>query len=57
MIHLIPWGERTYGRVIWKGTVADVPVTSFLVYAHIFGVDQTGIRLVMGVKNSSLLFA
>ena len=34
MIYLIPWGERTYGRVIWEGTFADVPVTSFLVYAE-----------------------
>ena len=28
-----PTGERTYGRVIGEGTFADVPVTSFLVYA------------------------
>ena len=33
MIYLIPRGERTYGRVIGEGTFADVPVTSFLVYA------------------------
>ena len=34
MIYLIPRGKRTYGRVIWEGTFADVPVTSFLVYAE-----------------------
>ena len=34
MIYLIPRGERTYGRVIGEGTFADVPVTSFLVYAE-----------------------
>ena len=34
MIYLIPWGKRTYGRAIWEGTFADVPVTSFLVYAE-----------------------
>ena len=34
MIYLIPWGERTYGRVIWEGTFADLPVTSFLVHAE-----------------------
>ena len=34
MIYLIPRGKRTYGRVIWEGTFADVPVTLFLVYAE-----------------------
>ena len=34
MIYLIPQGKMTYGRVIWEGTFADVPVTSFLVYAE-----------------------
>ena len=34
MIYLIPRGERTYGRVIGEGTFADVPVSSFLVYAE-----------------------
>ena len=34
MIYLIPRGERTYWRVIGEGTFADVPVTSFLVYAE-----------------------
>ena len=34
MIYLIPRGERTYGRVIGEETFADVPVTSFLVYAE-----------------------
>ena len=34
MIYLIPRGERRYGRVIGEGTFADVPVSSFLVYAE-----------------------
>ena len=34
MIYLISRGERTYRRVIGEGTFADVPVTSFLVYAE-----------------------
>ena len=34
VIYLIPLGERTYGRVIGEETLADVPVTSFLVYAE-----------------------
>ena len=34
MIYLIPRGKMTYGRVMWEGTFADVPVTSFLVYAE-----------------------
>ena len=34
MIYLISRGERTHGRVIGEGTFADVPVSSFLVYAE-----------------------
>ena len=34
MIYLIPRVERTYGRVMGEGKFADVPVTSFLVYAE-----------------------
>ena len=34
MIYLIPPSERTYGRVIGEGKFADVPVSSFLVYAE-----------------------
>ena len=34
MIYLIPRGKKTYGRVIWEGTFADLPVTLFLVYAE-----------------------
>ena len=54
MIYLIPWGERTYGRVIWEGTFADVPVTSFLVYEH-SGQIFSFVQISRGVDSHALV--